>query len=73
MKAEVFKHMIAESTTNSATDGIVEAFHHATGDPFIEVVQELIPVLKQQKIQIGFNKLVDVKEDVGRRDFFLFG
>ena len=43
VQAEVFKHMVTESAADRATDGIVQSFHHATGQPFVEIVQELIP------------------------------
>ena len=43
VKAEVFKQMVTISTTDDATDGVVESFHHGTGEPFVEVVEELFP------------------------------
>ena len=38
VQAEVFKHMETESVADRATDAIVQSFHHATSQPFVEVV-----------------------------------
>ena len=39
----MFKDMVTEGSTDSATDGIVHAFDDRTGETFVEVVEKFIP------------------------------
>ena len=43
METESLEHVIAESASDDATNGIVESFHHGAGEAFVEVVEELFP------------------------------
>lgn len=47
MRAEVLKDMKSESAADSATNGIVKPFNDSTGETFVEVVQELVPLMLQ--------------------------
>ena len=47
LQLEVFEIAIAVGTVDNDTNGPIDAFHKAIGDPVLEIVEDLVPPVAQ--------------------------
>lgn len=43
MQAEIFEQDVAISPSDNSANGIIQSFHDAAGEAFVEVIQEFVP------------------------------